>query len=401
MRKQLVLLIALIVIAGISCSKKTTGTGASINEPGNNNNTGKTIAWEQASLKRLAPMAGRSVGYCGYPRMIQLYDKTLICVYEVGGGSIECIKSADLGNNWSAPVVIATRQNGINMAVPEILELNDHSLLVSYNPRPSPISPSNHFGIRTKKSYDGGLTWKDERLLYEAGTKFEDGCWEPSQIQLPSGEIQLFFSDEGIYTSSNEQNISIFKSLDNGLTWTTQPQIVSFRSGRRDGMPVPILLKDKNEILFSIEDNAVGEFKPSIIRTTIADNWKTVTRATSENRNAALAKPLHDTIYAGAPYLRQLKTGETILSYQGTEGRNMDWSHSCMFVAIGDADGKNFTNQSIPFNVALNKQALWNSLCVLDDDTIIALTSTNAWSNGTEVWMIKGRVKQSAIGNKQ
>jgi len=395
MRKQLVLFIALIVIAGTSCSKKTTGTGASINEPANNNGTGKTIAWDQSSLKRLAPMAGRAVGYCGYPRMIQLHDNSLICVYEVGGGSIECIKSADLGNNWSVPVVIASRQNGINMTVPEILELNDHSLLASYNPRPSPITPSNHFGIRTKKSYDGGLTWKDERLLYEAGTKFEDGCWEPSQVQLPSGEIQLFFSDEGIYTNSNEQNISIFKSMDNGLTWTTQPQIVSFRAGRRDGMPVPILLKDKNEILFSIEDNGVGEFKPSIIRTTIADNWKTIAGGTSPNRNAALARPLHDNIYAGAPYLRQLKTGETILSYQGTEGRNRDWSHSCMFVAIGDAEGRNFTNQSIPFNVPLNKQGLWNSLCVLDDDTVVALTSTNAYSsNTTEVWMIKGRLKK-------
>lgn len=393
MRKQLVLFIALIVFAATSCSKKTIGTAAFGSEPANSNAATKTIEWDQATLKRLAPVDGRTVGYCGYPRMIQLHDKRLICVYEVAGGSIECIQSADLGNNWTMPVVIANRQNGINMAVPEILELNDYSLLASYNPRPSPISPSSHFGIRTKKSYDGGLTWKDERVLYEAGTVFEDGCWEPSQIQLPSGEIQLFFSDEGIYTNSNEQNISIFKSNDNGLTWTTQPQIVSFRSGRRDGMPVPILLKDKNQILFSIEDNAVGEFKPSIIRTSFADNWNTVAGGTSANRNAAMAKPLHDTIYAGAPYLRQLKTGETILSYQGTEGRNRTWDQSCMFVTVGDENARNFGGKSIPFVVPLNKQGLWNSLCVLDDDTVIALTSTNAYSNGTEIWMIKGRVK--------
>ncbi|MCA1482081.1 sialidase family protein, partial [Bradyrhizobium sp. NBAIM08] len=126
--------------------------------------------------------------------------------------------------------------------------------LASYNPRPAKGNASGHYGIRTKKSYDGGLSWTDERLLYEAGSKFEDGCWEPSQIQLPSGEIRLFFSDEGPYTNSNEQNISLFRSLDNGLAWTAQPQMVSFRAGKRDGMPVPVLLKDKNEILFSIED---------------------------------------------------------------------------------------------------------------------------------------------------
>lgn len=393
MRTQVIFFLTFFGLLVTGCCKKTIGVTTTAGEQINRSNPAKTIAWEQASLKKLAPVSGSNIGYCGYPRMIQLYDKSLICVYEVAGGSIECIKSFDAGDTWSAPVIVTTQQNNINMSVPEILELNDHSLLVSYNPRPRKSATSGHFGIRTKKSYDGGLTWKDERLVYEAGAKFEDGCWEPAQIQLPSGEIQLFFSDEGIYTSSNEQNISVFRSVDNGLTWTTKPQIVSFRAGKRDGMPVPILLKGGKEILFSIEDNAVGEFKPSIIRSTIVDNWKTVVVGTSEKRNAALLKPLHDTIYAGAPYLRQLKAGETILSYQGTEGRMRDWNHACMFVVVGDAAGKNFTNRSIPFNVPLNKQGLWNSLCVLDDNTVIALTSTNAYSaNTTEVWMIKGRL---------
>ena len=355
---------------------------------------GITIVWEASSKQRLAPQNGRGIGYCGYPRMIQLYDKTLICVYEVSGGSIECIKSGDKGNTWSAPVIIATRQNGINMAVPEILELNDHSLLVSYNPRPSPIDSTRYFGIRTKKSYNGGLTWTDERLLYEAGSKFEDGCWEPAQIQLPGGEVQLFFSNEGVYTNSNEQNISIFRSHDNGLTWTTLPQIVSFRSGKRDGMPVPVLSIDKNEILCSIEDNVVGQFKPSIIRASLKDNWRTLNNGKGDNRNRALKEKLSNDIYAGAPYLRQLTTGETILSYQSTEGRNKNWTNACMNVVVGDAKGKNFAGKTIPFDVPVDKSGLWNSLCILDDNTIIALTSTNAFALGaTEVWMIKGHIK--------
>jgi hypothetical protein len=354
----------------------------------------KTIVWEAASKKRLAPESGRSIGYCGYPRMIQLYDKTLVCVYEVSGGNIECIKSGDKGNTWSAPVIVATRQNGINMAVPEIIELQDHSLLVSYNPRPSPIDSTRHFGIRTKKSYNGGLTWMDERLLYEAGSKFENGCWEPAQIQLPSGEVQLFFSNEGVYTKSNEQNISIFRSYDNGLTWTAQPQIVSFRSGKRDGMPVPVLSIDKKEILCSIEDNAVGQFKPSIIRASLKDNWRTLNNGKGDNRNRALKEKLSNDIYAGAPYLRQLTTGETILSYQSTEGRNKNWTNACMNVVVGNAKGKNFAGKNIPFDVPVNKSGLWNSLCILDDNTIIALTSTNAFALGaTEVWMIKGHIK--------
>ena len=111
----------------------------------------------------------------------------------------------------------------------------------------------------------------------------------------------------------------------------------------------------------------------------------------SNNRHFALAETLPDSVYAGAPYLRRLKTGETVLSYQGTEGRSNNWEQSCMFVVVGDKNGNNFTHKSKPFNVPLNKHALWNSLCVLDDNTVIALASTNAFSaNTTEVWMIKG-----------
>jgi hypothetical protein len=63
-------------------------------------------------------------------------------------------------------------------------------------------------------------------------------------------------------------------------------------------------------------------------------------------------------------------------------------------VVVGDAKGKNFAGKTIPFDVPVNKSGLWNSLCILDDNTIIALTSTNALALGaTEVWMIKGHIK--------
>jgi hypothetical protein len=65
-------------------------------------------------------------------------------------------------------------------------------------------------------------------------------------------------------------------------------------------------------------------------------------------------------------------------------------------VAIGSANADNFKPVPPPFNIPLSKSGLWNSLSVIDDNTIVALTSTNAYSaNGaTEVWMIVGRVKR-------
>jgi hypothetical protein len=351
------------------------------------------ILWDQSTLKQV------SAGGGNYARAIQLSNGHLLCVYEADGG-IQSTISTDLGKTWLAPVKIASPVAGVNMAVPDILELKDHSLLVSYNPRPHKVKgawdTTKRFAIVTKKSYDEGKTWKDERLLYQAGYRFEDGCWEPSQLQLPSGEIQLFYSDEGVYTQSNEQNISLFRSYDGGLSWTKKPEIVSFTPGHRDGMPAPILLKGTNVILFSIEDNVGGQFKPSTIRNSITQNWKKTVGPRDTERIYALTPKLPEAVYAGAPYLRQLHSGQTILSYQSTQNRDNNGDLACMQVAVGDADGKNFKNVSTPFLVPLNKHGLWNSLCVLNDDTIIALTSTDAYGSNA-IWMIKGHLTNKKL----
>lgn len=64
-----------------------------------------------------------------------------------------------------------------------------------------------------------------------------------------------------------------------------------------------------------------------------------------------------------------------------------------MAVEIGDETGRNFSRRSIPFKVSLSKHGLWNSLSVIDGNTPVAITSTNAFSStSTEVWMMKGRV---------
>ncbi|WP_170827335.1 sialidase family protein [Arcticibacter eurypsychrophilus] len=376
----------LVLFSSFGCSKKPTETPVPVKEP----EAGIQIHWDQSTLKKVSSSAAGEK-YCGYARIIQLQDQSLLAIYEADG-SIVSVKSNDLGATWSLPVSIAPRNDGINMTVPDLLELKDHTLLACYNARPYQISPTRRFGIRTKKSVDGGLTWSDEQLLYEAGYQFENGCWEPSAIQLPTGEIQLFFANEGNFPNSNEQNIALLRSLDNGVTWTKTPEIVSFRAGKRDGMPVPLILKNGKDIVIAIEDNGLIDFKPYIIRNSILDNWATTVDASSIYRTYALADKINNTIYAGAPYIRQLQTGETILSYQGTEGRGNTIDFPDMKVVIGDDQAKNFNRKTVPFIIPLNKSCLWNSLSVLSDNTVLAVTSTNAYSNSTEVWIIKGTV---------
>lgn len=63
-----------------------------------------------------------------------------------------------------------------------------------------------------------------------------------------------------------------------------------------------------------------------------------------------------------------------------------------MKVVVGDDRARGFSGRSVPFKVPADRCGLWNSICVLDDDTIIALTSTNAYGGNMEVWMIHGRL---------
>lgn len=389
--KHIKIFLALTVLFIAGCKKENIAEGTGVEVSKRDPVTGIRIGWDYSTLKRVSAQDG--TGYSGYARVVELQDRSLACVYEADG-KIVIVKSIDKGASWSEPITIADQEEGINMAVPDILELNDQSLLVCYNPRPHAIDPSRRFGIRTKKSYDGGLTWKEERVVYQAGHQFENGCWEPSAIQLPNGEIQLFFANEGIYTTSSEQNISLVRSQDNGLTWTTDPEIVSFRPNARDGMPSPLLLSNGEDIVVAIEDNGFTNFKPYVLHGSLGDDWSNIIEASSSKRQYALSNRIADEIYAGAPYIAQLKTGETILSYQGTEGRPNNMNTADMKVVIGTGEATDFDRKTTPFVIPQNRSCLWNSIAVLEDNTIVALASTNAFSEGnrTEIWMIKGYV---------
>lgn len=375
--------------SAVSCSK---GTGAKKDADSTPVVKAKTIEWDRATLVKVAaPPAGKP--YAGYARLTELEDSRLLCVYE-SDGSVWQVTSNDSGKSWQGAKIIAEKEAGINMAVPDILRLRNGYLLLMYNPRPFNIDPSRRFAIRIKISTNNGVTWGEAKEIYKAGYQFENGCWEPAAIQLPDGSVQLYFANEGVYTTSDEQNISMLTSADNGQTWSKDPAIISFRAGKRDGMPAPLLLKGNERIAVAIEDNGFVNFKPYIITNTLHENWETTVSANSPNRIYAMVAPVSNEVYAGAPYLRQLSTGETILSYQGTENRSGNsLNDAVMKVMVGDDLARNFDGRTEPFTIPQGKSGLWNSISVLKDDTVIAITSTNGFSNGPmEVWMIKGKL---------
>ena len=101
--------------------------------------------------------------------------------------------------------------------------------------------------------------------------------------------------------------------------------------------------------------------------------------------------PLSPNVYAGAPYICQMPNGSTILSVQSDEGGR---SQPQMVVYLGDSKARNFSNKSVPFQVAPNIPCLWNSLFVKDSSTATAVSGTTI--RGIQgVWSIDGRFVQT------
>lgn len=329
----------------------------------------KTIVWDKNTLVRVAPGS--------YARMARLGSGDILCGFEVGG-AVGIARSTDNGKTWSKAEVVAKAPSG-TATNSELLVLANGWILYLYNERPN--DHIHHFTIQVMISKDNGGKWSHLSTPYVADTEWNNGCWEPSAIQLPSGEVQLVFANENPYRQSSEQEISLARSFDNGRTWS-EPKPISFRAGHRDGMPVPLLLANGKGIVVAIEDNGYTQmFSPAIISSSVDDDWnQSYASGASPRRTKPVSAPV-SVEWGGAPYIRQMPSGETVLSFQSSVGR----AHPQMVVYVGDENARNFGGKTIPFEVPADQGGWWNSLFVKDATTITAISSFNGG-----VWAIDG-----------
>jgi hypothetical protein len=338
-----------------------------------------SIQWDTDSLQLALPQGN-------YGRIIRRADGALLLAAERGGQVVTRV-SQDLGRHWGLIQPAASVSQG-QAANPELLLLHNRVLLMFYNDRPR--DAHHHYAIRMSTSRNGGQTWEPRPdPVYTAGTRFGDGCWEPAAIQLPDGEIQLFFANENPYRNSAEQEITLLRSFDEGLTWSV-PERVSFRAGKRDGMPSPCLLTNPPGLALAIEDNGLtpdGQFKPAILYSTKAENWRVPPTGAPPRRTAALPTESMAGIYAGAPCLRQLPAGALLLSCQTGPA----FKQAQMEVFLAPAPGREFRSCGHPFPLPPNTTGWWNSLLVLDARTVLAITSTRL-RNQAGIWIITGHL---------
>ena len=353
------------------------------------------IFWDSSTQKTIF-----SIG--NYARVIQLQDGRLMAVCENAG--INVIYSSDNGSSWSPATKIVSNPANVSECVPDLIQLSDGTIVVGYNPRPhSPYSEDRRFGIRAVRSTDNGATWSSEIFIFDAKHTFSDGCWEPSFLELPSGELQCYFANEAEYTTNNDQCISMCRSFDKGITWSA-PVKVSYRAGTRDGMPVPILTKDKSEIVVIVEDNGwpgSNGFMATTVRTALTDNWESgFVPAGSDKRSKIFATAPAAIHTSGAPYLRMLPSGETVASYQGNDGRgSVDMEHFNMSVLVGDEHARNFKGLTQPFRIASTYHSLWNSVAVVDTGVVMAVGSIGIVGSANRIDIIKGYPRKNIIAN--
>ena len=225
-------------------------------------------------------------------------------------------------------------------------------------------------------SKDGGNTWGDPITVGRGRT------WEPQIVQLPGGELELLVSSEAYWWDHQRHNlfqeILCARSTDNGETWTAFRR-ASYNPGRRDGMPVPVLLQGNKGVLFSIE-SINSNANPSLIYRQLSEEWDATDWNGIENSRRWLCRPI---LRGCAPYMIQLPTGEIVVSGH-LDQRGSVWQTNRTQVTVGDNTGHNFGPRTAPFsNLPYGEGAYYNSL-FLKDATTIWLAITHSVYNGTD-----------------
>lgn len=351
------------------------------------------MVWNKQGQK-----VSHEVYFAEYGRIRRLHGDTLLLVYHCGSrgnewDNIALRKSYNNGRTWQ-PAQLVVKDSLPNryygFSTPDLLVLKNGWLVLAYTGRGKP-DDSLHNNIQVRLSKNKGLSWMPATIVSVGRS------WEPGMVQLPDGEIELFFSTE--LSSSRrswnrpEQKIILVTSHNNGLTWSQGKQI-AFMKGGRDGMPVPVVLKNNKGIAVILE--SVHSLKsPYIIWSSLKKRWNYPKLPFEENGRrwyGAAGK-----LWAGAPYLIQLPTGETVVSVQDTGGRKInrytDWKKNTMLVMVGNSVAKNFTGVTYPWpGLSVHEGTYFNSLFLKNDSTIWAVSTRSFPDNHSEIHVKEGRI---------
>jgi hypothetical protein len=350
---------------------------------------GHKIVWNDPSTARKISQEGYFADY-GRVKRVGNSD-TLILVYHGGPNNLDwlniCMRmSYDNGNTWTPQRILMNIDDHNSeywrFCNPEILVLQNGWILIPYEANAKPDENKSCIQI---------LISKDTCKTFEGPVIYPTGrTWEPAMVQLPNGEIEMFYSSEEKWWPGDPvyQEIRQAVSTDNGYSWS-ESQTVAYYPEKRDGMPVPLLLQGNKGVIFAIE-SVNSSLSPYIIKRDLASSWVLTTSSYFNNTYRWVISNFSG--HGGAPYVLQLPTGEVALSAHIYRGG--DWhQNNYMQVMLGDNNAKNFQQISSPWGyLPNNESAVNNSLFLKDSETLVAV-SCRMFTNGSGgVYWIEGKI---------
>ncbi|MDD4589479.1 MAG: exo-alpha-sialidase [Parabacteroides sp.] len=319
-----------------------------------------------------------------YPRVKKISEGAYILFYQdhqTGDKSIYYALSKDL-LSWSAsrPLFTAyphgndTRKFATVDAV--VLHNGDIIAVCSFRDNKGYSTRPQDSGLMLRRSSDGGKTWSEEEIIYIGSN------WEPYPLQLPSGEIQIYFTDNDPTQGIHNSGSSIIRSYDNGMTWTPEKGKLPIRVCHQytytndDGvkifsgqMSVARLLHDNKTIAVVCEARLTYEGVYRISTYYSTNNW-----AKSIGQNEEGPDDHQWNMWSGSgPYLSLFPSGESVMSYGAKVGNERSNRGIILFGGPTTRDFDN-TRPFYPFgNYALG---FWGCSEIDNPHTLIV-----AWPN--------------------
>lgn len=312
-----------------------------------------------------------------YPRVKKMANGKYIMFYQNNqiGADTYYVTSSDL-KTWTGGEKLFARhaivdQTGANnerrfstcnalvLANGDIIAVASYRANTNYK-----LLPLNN-GLIMRRSSDNGVTWSSPVEIYQ-GTN-----WEPHLLQLPSGEIQCYFTDSRTVIAEYNTGTALIVSNNNGQTWSPSfgnapNRVIRKKFGEQNGtplftdqMPGVIKLNNTDKLAAVMESyNNSNNYSLSMAYTGDNGKWTNL----SETQEGPTDRQNY--IFAGAgPSLAQFVSGETVMSYN---------TSSLFTLRTGDVMARTFGNTYIPFT----KKGYWGTLEMIDAHQIIGAMHT-------------------------